>query len=82
MANYANPEVLVSTDWVKDNLDKPGIKLVEIDVDPWVRLFEQRDDRLHRDVVEVPDGELLRGGSSSGRCRASIWPRWRTCVGG
>src|SRR5438034_2771967 len=33
MANYAHPEVLVSTDWAKDNLDKPAIKLVEIDVD-------------------------------------------------
>ena len=33
MANYAHPEVLVETDWVKQNLDKPGIKLVEIDVD-------------------------------------------------
>ena len=33
MANYTHPEVLVSTDWVKDNADKPGIRLVEIDVD-------------------------------------------------
>ncbi len=31
--NYAHPEVLVSTDWVKENLDNSGIKLVEIDVD-------------------------------------------------
>jgi thiosulfate/3-mercaptopyruvate sulfurtransferase len=30
---YAHPEVLVETDWVKANLGKPGIKLVEIDVD-------------------------------------------------
>src|ERR1043165_2290880 len=33
MAKYANPEVLVETDWVLANLNKPGIKLVEIDVD-------------------------------------------------
>ena len=33
MAKYAHPEVLVTTDWVKENLDKPGIKLVEIDVE-------------------------------------------------
>jgi thiosulfate/3-mercaptopyruvate sulfurtransferase len=33
MAAYAHPEVLVETDWVKQNLGKPGIKLVEIDVD-------------------------------------------------
>jgi thiosulfate/3-mercaptopyruvate sulfurtransferase len=30
---YAHPEILVDTDWVKQNLGKPGIKLVEIDVD-------------------------------------------------
>lgn len=34
MAAYANPDVLVSTDWVKQNLGKPGIKIVEVDVDP------------------------------------------------
>ena len=33
MARYANPEVLVETDWVLANLNKPGVKLVEIDVD-------------------------------------------------
>jgi len=33
MNNYAHPEVLVETDWVKANLGEPGIKLVEIDVD-------------------------------------------------
>jgi thiosulfate/3-mercaptopyruvate sulfurtransferase len=30
---YSYPKVLVETDWVKANLDKPGTKLVEIDVD-------------------------------------------------
>jgi thiosulfate/3-mercaptopyruvate sulfurtransferase len=33
MSDYAHPEVLVDTDWVKANLNKPDIKLVEIDVD-------------------------------------------------
>lgn len=33
MAEYAKPEVLVETGWVKANLGKPGVKLVEIDVD-------------------------------------------------
>jgi len=33
MTEYAHPEILVSTDWVKQNLGKPGIKLVEVDVD-------------------------------------------------
>jgi thiosulfate/3-mercaptopyruvate sulfurtransferase len=33
MQLYAHPEVLVTTDWVRENLNKPGIKLVEVDVD-------------------------------------------------
>ena len=33
MAVYAHPEALVETDWVRENLGKPGIKLVEVDVD-------------------------------------------------
>jgi thiosulfate/3-mercaptopyruvate sulfurtransferase len=33
MSVYAHPEVLVETDWVKANLDNPGVKIVEIDVD-------------------------------------------------
>ena len=31
--HYVHPEILVETDWVKQNLGKPGIKLVEVDVD-------------------------------------------------
>ena len=30
---YAYPEVPVETDWVKANLGKPGVKVVEINVD-------------------------------------------------
>ena len=33
MSGYAHPEVLVTTSWVKERLGKPGIKLVEVDVD-------------------------------------------------
>src|SRR6516225_4889202 len=33
MNGYAHPEVLVETDWVQANLGRPGVKLVEIDVD-------------------------------------------------
>jgi thiosulfate/3-mercaptopyruvate sulfurtransferase len=33
VAAYSHPEVLVETAWVKQNLGKPGIKIVEIDVD-------------------------------------------------
>lgn len=32
MSGYANPRVLVSTDWVADNLANPSVKFVEVDV--------------------------------------------------
>lgn len=33
MAEYKNPELLVSTDWVLENKDKPGIKILESNED-------------------------------------------------
>ncbi len=33
MTTYAHPEVLVSTDWVADNLHNSNVRLVEVDVD-------------------------------------------------
>ncbi len=33
MADYAHPEVLVSTEWVAQHLNDPKIRLVEVDVD-------------------------------------------------
>ncbi len=33
MAEYAHPEVLVSTDWVAEHLNDPNIRVVEVDVD-------------------------------------------------
>ena len=33
MADYAHPEVLVSTDWVAGRLNDPSIRIVEVDVD-------------------------------------------------
>lgn len=33
MGSYKHPEVLVSTEWVAKNLDTPGLRLVEVDVD-------------------------------------------------
>src|SRR2546422_2466864 len=75
MANYAHPEVLVSTDWVKDALGKPGIKLVEVDVDtkaydaghiPGAIGFNwqtQLQDQLRRDIISKEDFEKLIGGA-------------------
>ena len=33
MSNYSNPEVLVSTEWVAEHYNSPGIRLIEVDVD-------------------------------------------------
>ncbi len=71
MAKYANPEMLVETDWVKDNLGKPGIKLVEIDVDtkayeaghiPGALGFNwqtQLQDQVRRDILSKEGFEKL-----------------------
>ena len=73
-AQYAHPEVLVSTDWVKDNLGKPAIKLVEIDVDtkaydaghiPGAVGFNwqtQLQDQVRRDIISKEAFERLAGG--------------------
>jgi len=75
MQNYAHPEMLVSTDWVKENLDKPGIKLVEIDVDtkaydaghiPGAVGFNwqtQLQDQVRRDILSKEAFEKLVGGA-------------------
>jgi len=71
MSEYAHPEVLVSTDWVKENLGKPGIKLVEIDVDtkaydaghiPGAIGFNwqtQLQDQVKRDIISKEAFEKL-----------------------
>ena len=33
MADYAKPEVLVSTDWLEDHLDDPNVRIIEVDED-------------------------------------------------
>jgi thiosulfate/3-mercaptopyruvate sulfurtransferase len=33
MSNYAHPEFLVSTAWAADNLNKAGVRFIEVDVD-------------------------------------------------
>ncbi|MBA4039365.1 MAG: sulfurtransferase [Planctomyces sp.] len=34
MSGYANNDVLVTTEWVNQNLKTPGVRVVEVDVDP------------------------------------------------
>jgi len=71
MAAYAHPEVLVETDWVKENLGKPNIKLIEIDVDtkaydaghiPGAVGFNwqtQLQDQVRRDIISKEAFEKL-----------------------
>jgi len=73
MSEYAQPEVLVSTDWVKENLGKAGIRLVEIDVD--TKAYEaghipgavgfnwqtQLQDQVKRDIISKEAFEKLVG---------------------
>jgi thiosulfate/3-mercaptopyruvate sulfurtransferase len=71
MTEYAHPEILVDTGWVKQNLGKPGIKLVEIDVDtkayeaghiPGAVAFNwqsQLQDQVRRDIIGTQEFENL-----------------------
>jgi thiosulfate/3-mercaptopyruvate sulfurtransferase len=73
MSDYATPDVLVSTDWVKDNLTTPGVKIIEIDVDtqaygaghiPGAVGFNwqsQLQDTLRRDILSREQFEALLG---------------------
>jgi thiosulfate/3-mercaptopyruvate sulfurtransferase len=73
MSDYAQPEVLVSTDWVQEHLGKPGIKVIEVDVDtqayaaghiPGAVGFNwqsQLQDGVRRDIVSQADFERLLG---------------------
>ena len=71
MAEYANPNVLVSTDWVAQHLDDPNVKLVEVDVDTeaydqghikgavgW-NWTTQLNDIVQRDILSQADFEKL-----------------------
>ena len=75
MTNYAHPEVLVETDWVRDHVNDPDIKIVEIDVD--TRAYDsghipgaigfnwrsQLQDQVRRDIVSTQKFADLVGGA-------------------
>ena len=78
MADYANPNALVDTEWVAQNLDAAGVRLVEVDVDTaaydqghapgavgwnWRSELQQN---VVRDVVAKDDFEQLLGQSGIG----------------
>jgi thiosulfate/3-mercaptopyruvate sulfurtransferase len=75
MAEYAHPEVLVSTDWVAERLNDPSVKLVEVDVDTeaydqghikgavgW-NWTTQLNDTVRRDILSPADFEKLMSAS-------------------
>src|SRR5271165_4212474 len=75
MSAYKHPEVLVSTDWVAQNLNAPGLRLVEVDVDTtaydkghipgaagW-NWQTQLQDNVRRDLIDKPALERLLGES-------------------
>jgi len=73
MADYAHPEVLVSTDWVAAHKDDAGVKLVEVDVDSQAygaghipgaigyNWQTQLQDQLTRDILSKDGLESLLG---------------------
>lgn len=73
MNEYAHPELLVTTQWVSENLDNPIVKLVEVDVDtqayqaghiPGAVGFNwqtQLQDQVNRDILSRMDFEDLMG---------------------
>ena len=70
MADYANPDKLVSTDWAAQHLNNDGVRFIEVDVDtsaygeghlPGAVAWDwtsQLQDQVRRDVV---DGATLQG---------------------
>jgi thiosulfate/3-mercaptopyruvate sulfurtransferase len=78
MADYKHPEVLVSTEWVSQNLDTPNTRLVEVDVDTsaydqghvpgavgW-NWQTQLQDNVRRDLIDRAALESLLGKSGIG----------------
>jgi thiosulfate/3-mercaptopyruvate sulfurtransferase len=74
LAEYAHPEVLVSTEWLAQHLDDPAVRVAEVDWDPsaayelghvrgaalvdWKRDI---NDPLRRDILSQRQFELLLG---------------------
>ena len=73
MAEYAHPEVLVSTEWAAERLNDPKVRFIEVDVD--TSAYEQGhlagaigwnwqtqlQDNVRRDLIDKPTLEKLLG---------------------
>ena len=78
MADYKNPEVLVSTDWVSQNLHNSAVRIVEVDVD--MRAYDESHipgaigwawntqlcDTVRRDIIPRANFDMLMGSSGIG----------------
>ena len=77
MAEYAQPDKLVSTDWVAEHLDDPNVCLIEVDVDtgaydeghpPGATAWNwtsQLQDQVQRDVASRETIEVLLRGAGA-----------------
>jgi thiosulfate/3-mercaptopyruvate sulfurtransferase len=75
MTEYANPQVLVSADWLEEHLNDPNVVVVEVDVDtsayqdghiPGAIAWDWRKelaDKLRRDILSLAELEELLGKS-------------------
>lgn len=75
MIEYSNPETLVSTEWLSQHRNDPGVRVVEVNADPgqyWLGHIEgalswswttQLSDPLRRDILSREQMELLLGQS-------------------
>jgi len=75
MADYKHPEVLVSTDWVANNVNNAAVRVVEVDVD--TKAYDESHapgaigwawntqlcDTVRRDIIPKADFELLMASS-------------------
>ncbi len=79
MSDYKHPEALVSTQWVSEHLDDPGVRLVEVDVDTtayekghiknaagW-NWTSQLQDNVRRDLLGKQQFEELMSRSGIGK---------------
>jgi thiosulfate/3-mercaptopyruvate sulfurtransferase len=78
MGDYAQPEVLVSTDWVAEHAADPGVRLLEVDVDTsayaeghiqgavGVNWTSQLSDQVRRDLLTPEQFERLCGKAGIG----------------
>ena len=72
MSNYANPDILVSTEWLADNLNNPDIRIVESNEDELlypsghipgaveVDWTSDLNDQVVRDYIGIDDSYLTK----------------------